>query len=264
MQKKKIKNFVPPNMRQQVSKLSLEEVSSSALVFFDTETTGFGNATAEIIQISAKCQSRNFDCFVKPRRGIKSRITELTGISMLRGIMYHRNIPVASRDTKTSLIDFMDYLESLQQGKVILVAHNAKFDMRILRNALEANSLSERFHQVCVGFICTMSLAAAKIPKSPKGPVNHKMSGLLEFYFGKVEIQLHDAALDVLALESIFQCMQESFGELLPHSYNLYDYWMHQQTVSRARGIKLKLQSLQRFFIDESHQISSKRTIFLI
>jgi DNA polymerase III epsilon subunit-like protein len=153
--------------------------------------------------------------------------------------MFHKQIPVASKDTKSALIDFINYLQSLP-GKVILLAHNAKFDMSFLRHALEASCLSLRFQEVCIGFICTLSMADAKLPKSINGPVDHKISGLLEFYYGEVEVELHDSAADVLALESIFECMQESVEELAPHSFSVCDFWMHHQTISRAKGIILE------------------------
>lgn len=223
-------------MRQQVSKISTEEIGNCALVFFDTETTGLGVAKSEIIQISAKCESSTFNCFVKPRRGIRSVISELTGISIERGKLYHKNKPVPSKDIKSALIDFLNYLESLQPGKVILVAHNAKFDLRFVLHALEATSLTARFLQVCVGFICTLSLAEKKLPKSAKGPVDHKISGLLEFYYGEVIVELHDSVTDVLALESIFHCMSEGLEELVPHSFNVSEFWAHQKTGARAKG----------------------------
>jgi DNA polymerase III alpha subunit (gram-positive type) len=224
-------------MRTNVARLTEEVLSNSPLVFFDVETTGFGANKSEIIQISAKHDSQVFNCFVKPKRGIKPKISELTGITMVRGRLHHNNVPVASKDLAAALIDFVQFLTFLGQGRVILVAHNATFDMRFLIQALGEAALVDEFRKVCAGFVDTLSLSRKLVPKSEHGPEDNTMNGLLKFYFGEVLLVLHDSANDVLALESIFQCLTEDMQEVMPHSFEMNEYIKYRQNLGRAKGM---------------------------
>jgi DNA polymerase III alpha subunit (gram-positive type) len=236
----KPKQYIPPPLKKSVPNVNAEVLKKCALVFFDVETTGLAVGRAEIIQMSAKHGEQTFNCFVKPKRAIKKETSDLTGITMTRGRMYHNGLAVNSMNSKDALVSFLEFLESVN-GNVILVAHNAPFDMKFTLLALEVNSLADRFAAVCIGFADTLSLANQIVPPSQHGPINNKLGGLLEFFFGKVDVVLHDSANDVLALEAIFYCLSESFEQLQPHAFLWSEYRKYKNCVARAKGTHTKI-----------------------
>lgn len=224
-------------MRKRVATLRQEDLEENSVVFFDTETTGLNTDKAEIIQLSAKCNENKFDCFVKPKHGLRKEISELTGISLVRGKLHHKNQPVVSKDIVGALTDFLNFLRTLKPGcKVVLVAHKAPYDMGMLFKALEVAGLVHQLTEICVGFVDTLPMATRLLPKSQAGPENHKINGLLHFFYGDVVLELHNAFNDVLALESIFQCLTEQLADAIPYSFQLNDYVIYKQTLARAKG----------------------------
>lgn len=221
-----------------MQQINEQELQNCSLVLFDVETTGLKIDKNEIIQISAKCEGENFNTYVKPRRGVSPKAKEITGITMRRGQMYHKNVPVDSKDLPTALVEFLEFLESLSPKPIILIAHNANFDMTFLLMALQASSLTERFLPSCAGFIDTLSMARAVQPaKTVGGPENNKIKGLLEYFFGEVEVDLHNSEIDILAMEAIMYCMiEDPRKDSQPFSYDLKEYWKFKLLVLRAKG----------------------------
>ena len=95
------------------------------IVTLDFETTGFSAERDEIIQVGA-IKYRNgfeiarFDRYIQPRQVIPYRITQLTGITEQ---MVQDAPPLAH-----TLIELYNFLKD-----ETIVAHNASFDLRFLR-----------------------------------------------------------------------------------------------------------------------------------
>jgi DNA polymerase III subunit epsilon len=105
-------------------------------VVFDLETTGFSPATDEIIEIGAIRVARNaeshltFQSLVKPSRGVSAEITGLTGITQ-------EMLNAQGRPISEALPLFLEFA-----GDCPLVAYNATFDMRFVREAARRCGLS--------------------------------------------------------------------------------------------------------------------------
>ena len=95
----------------------------------DIETTGFSTDYDRIIQVAIKRINldgsiEKFSTFINPERYIPKRITQLTKISDNDVINSPKFIEIADE-----LLNFLD-------GS-ILVAHNAKFDLRFIQHSLQ-------------------------------------------------------------------------------------------------------------------------------
>lgn len=109
-------------------------------VVVDLETTGFSPVTDEIIEIGAVRIkngkiSETFSELVKPRRSISEKIVILTGIS--------NEMVANSRGIEEVLPDFVRFC-----GNATLVAHNADFDSRFLRENLKRLGISYEYTTV--------------------------------------------------------------------------------------------------------------------
>ena len=101
------------------------------LVFFDTETTGLDPETCQVIELAAKVYDENFtlldemDEFIRlvdPNAHIPEKIVELTGITDAR--LLKEGIPARQA--------FMRFAEMCQGEQVVLIAHNAQFDLNFV------------------------------------------------------------------------------------------------------------------------------------
>lgn len=104
-----------------------ELIENNKFCVFDVETTGFSpKKGAELIEIGAVLIESGelqgeFESFARPRRGISSKITELTGIS---------ETDVHDAPSVDSVLeDFFEFA-----GNSVLIAHNASFDMAFLNH----------------------------------------------------------------------------------------------------------------------------------
>ncbi|MFZ7132097.1 MAG: PolC-type DNA polymerase III [Eubacteriales bacterium] len=163
-----------------------EGTLDDTFIVFDIETTGLSCKNNEIIEIAA-VKVRNhqiietFTSFVKPKRSIPVRITEITGIT---------NDMVQNENTIHKILPkFLNFCQDH-----FLVAHNARFDMSFLNNA--ANQLGlHREHSV----IDTLALSRNAISDLTR----HNLKALANYY--KIKIEHHHRALDdAIATAKIF------------------------------------------------------------
>lgn len=80
-----------------------------------------------------------------------------------------------------------------------LVAHNAGFDMSVLRRCLEYAELAVRLPQS----VCTVKLAKKKLPHLP----NHKLNTVAEFL--DIELNHHEALSDARAAAQIMLLLND-------------------------------------------------------
>ena len=176
--------------------LSLDSVgtpaSTGTWVVVDLETTGLG-ARSEITEIGAVRVREGrlreeFSSLVRPVGPIPPAITALTGITpaMVRGAD-----PIA-----TVLDRFLTWAGFEAKDPVVLVAHNAPFDIGFLRRAAAACSLP--WPRVRV--VDTLALARLALPR----PIvrNHKLATVAS-YFGTATVPGHRALGDARATAEV-------------------------------------------------------------
>ena len=149
-------------------------------VAFDVETTGLSPEQDRLIEIGAvRMQGgkvlERFTCFVDPERRLDSRIVELTGIDdeMLRGAP-------SEREAVTHFLHFC--------GDAPLIAHNANFDVSMIRAACRRLKLP-----FAPTFVDTVGLAEHLLPQFTK----RKLDVLAE-YFELPDFAHHRATDDAI------------------------------------------------------------------
>ena len=175
-----------------------EKIENTEWVVFDVETTGFNPMQEEIIEIGAvKIKDGQvvdeFSEFINPGRVIPPRITELTGIT---------DQMVADAPSLEEVIPgFVEFFEG-----TTLVAHNASFDHRFLKAALDKTG-----HEDIIGTISildTLNLSRALLPDMKK----YRLDRLAKRFDINLENH-HRASDDARATGQIFIKLMEMFDE---------------------------------------------------
>ena len=170
------------------------------VVFLDLETTGFSREWNEIIEVAAILYDEEtgdeldrFHEYIKPRKPIPQKITDITGItnSQVEGC----------RDEMKVLMDFYEWLFISNPEKVC--GHNYKsFDKSFLvtKAAKYGLAFPENMEEVDTLHI------ARKMSKEGKISVpNHQQPTIASFY--GIEYRAHSAIEDIKALIQIYELM---------------------------------------------------------
>ena len=156
-----------------------QSLLDSTYVVFDTETTGFNAGGADqMIEIGA-VKIKNgviidrFDELIDPGRHIPDKITELTNID---------DAMVKGKDNEETVTKrFLDWV-----GDLVMVAHNAKFDISFISMAMKKYHLGEFKNTV----IDTLELSRAL----DQGYSRHNLSALVKRYSVPWEEDAHHRA----------------------------------------------------------------------
>lgn len=159
------------------------------IIFLDVETTGVED-NDKIIQLACKQPSVDdfqFSGYFYPGKKISIEAMSICHIT---------NEMVADKPQFNNSNAIYSYIkDSLESGKNILVAHNAAFDSRFLRNEGITT-----VHQ-----ICTMKVAHHHDKKAELS--KHTLQYLRYYYNLDIpgEINPHDALSDVIVLEALYK-----------------------------------------------------------
>lgn len=174
---------------------------ANGFVVFDTETTGKSNSDriceiAAVRVVDGKIVDR-FEQLACPEMDIPRDATAIHGIHNYEV----RNAPLVG-----------EVLQAFKQfvGLFPLMAHNAAFDVRMLRNESERTNVQLPF----VPVYCSWKIAKAVLPKS-KMKVSHALSALIERY--RVErVRAHRAMPDVLGLVGVLRGLARDLARERP------------------------------------------------
>ena len=169
----------------------------SKLLLFDTETTGIDKARC--VQLAYK----RFDALTMVEEGKKH-------------LMFKPPVPIETGATAVHHITndavkdcppFSEILEPVQAlvNTCCLVAHNAKFDLGVLKN--EGIDVSGVVH------ICTYKLAVHLFPDFENHQLQYLRYALNVDAEDFHKLQAHDARTDVLVLEKVFNAILWKFLE---------------------------------------------------
>ncbi len=186
------------------------------LVLFDTETTGLDYARDEIIEFAAIVVEnrdgtatvvREYDELItlSPGGSIPAKIQELTGITPQD--IRERGIP------KTRLCRD---ISQMLQGRTLLLAYNAHFDLSFLYYLLLRDGSPEILRGKDKLDLLTVFKDRRSYP--------HRLSAAIEAYglSGKV-VNSHRAVDDVLATLEVMRCMEAERADLERY-INLFGY----------------------------------------
>jgi len=179
------------------------QLSQSTFVIVDLETTGpspkSGSAITEIgaVKVKGGLLQGEFESFVNPLLPIPQYITELTGITDLM----LANAPIID----DALPLFFEFAGDHQE--IILVAHNAPFDLSFLKSAAEAIDLPWPDYKVLdTVTIARQVLSFDEVP-------NCKLSTLAQFFGSNVNPN-HRALDDAKATTEVLHGLLGRLGSM--------------------------------------------------
>ena len=181
--------------------LSATALSDTTFVIVDLETTGAspkkGAAITEIGAVKVRSGEHlgNFESFVNPLSPIPEYITQMTGITDLM----LAKAPVIDE----ILPAFLEFAG--QHNEVIIVAHNAPFDLSFLKSAAKELDITwPKFKTLDTVTIARQVLTKEEVP-------NCKLQ-TLAVYFGTKAQPNHRALDDALATTEILHALLERLG----------------------------------------------------
>lgn len=193
-----------------------------AVVFFDTETTGLDADTCQIIELAAIRYERGHfsgalyqasacDLFVRLPAGqkIPEKIVELTGINDDR-------LEADGVSEAEAAAAFANMLRR-DKGPVLMVAHNAQFDLLFVREMLAR-------HACGAGLLRNADYLDSLTVYKDRRPYPHKLANAIVAY--KLQDKVHNshrAIDDVEALFEVVKAMDNERADLLTY-VNLFGY----------------------------------------
>jgi exodeoxyribonuclease X len=164
------------------------------LIFLDTETTG-NTKDDYLCQIAyhERGTSEFFNELYKPLKPIPPEASAVTHIT---------NKHVADKPEFKTSNDYENVKNLLESDDVVLVAHNAMFDIGMLQN----EGINPK------NFICTLRVAR---DMDESGVIPKYNLQFLRYYLElDVEAQAHDALGDIMVLEALFDRLMKKQIEL--------------------------------------------------
>ena len=195
----------------------------AAIVFFDVETTGLNPATDRITEIAAVRlerplfsnayqETKKLNILVKLPAGqkIPENIISLTGIT--DEMLETQGVPesIAARMFHSVIIP--------DKGPVLLVAHNAHFDLRFVECMFDRQE-----HALAMAFYAVDYLDS-KTVFSDRSPYRHSLSDAIKVYaLSEMAQNSHRALDDARALLLVCAAMAEERDDLLSY-VNLFGF----------------------------------------
>lgn len=193
-----------------------------AVVFFDTETTGLDADTCQIIELAALRieqtdkgvlhMAGSMDDFVRLPEGEKlpEKIADLTGIT-------DELLEKDGLDEKDVVYDFEELIKD-DAGPVLLVAHNAQFDL------LFTETMAERYSQPCFDYLIRADFLDSLTVYKDRRAYPHKLANAIAAYGLEDKVQnTHRAIDDVAALFEVCKAMDAERADLLSY-VNIFGY----------------------------------------
>jgi DNA polymerase III epsilon subunit-like protein len=197
------------------------------IVLGDVETSGLG-PDAGVVEVAMLELNLNLEVQGSAHSLINPRVPISPSASGIHGLT---DADVANSPT---MEEYMG--DQLQDGNVILVAHNAPFDIRFF--APHIGTL--------VGKMCTLKLARLIYPEAP----DHKL-GTLKFYLGlkSDHTKAHSAMEDVHVLHQLLCRMLDDTKLDLMSLYDLANKPVKVATIPFGKHKGTKLEELPRSYV---------------
>lgn len=174
----------------------------TCFIAFDVETTGLNPASDRIVEIGAVAflngaVHKVFSSLINPGVSISHSASAVNHIT---------NAMLATAPSEKEIYpQLIDFLGAALCGKIVMCAHNAKFDFDFL-----CNTLSRLGFNADIEYVDTLSLSR----KYLHGLDNYKQK-TIEDYFGLVNCSSHRAATDAENCGHILFRLLETAGECL-------------------------------------------------
>ena len=140
--------------------------------------------------------------YVKPKKPIQPKASEVTGLRLINGHLYHHDKKLDAMPLLNAIEKFIEFLKMSESN--VIIGHNIRaFDSHVLFHALTNCGKMESFLQSVAGVMDTKFLFKATHPSIKK----YSQKALFESIVG-TDYNAHDAMADVEALK----CLVETAG----------------------------------------------------
>jgi DNA polymerase III epsilon subunit-like protein len=184
-------------------------------IFFDTETSGRSPKNNELLQISAVTEKTDFNVYITPTKKISPLASAVNGLTFRYGKLRLNNEPVSTMTVAEALEAFLEYLA--KENNVILVAHNASFDVNfLLESLIKFPDLMNKSQVTIKGFIDSLKISRRIFNKKEHPSLeNHKLESLVKYIIDPhYKYQAHNALADCYALKDLFEKLKLKTDEM--------------------------------------------------
>lgn len=176
----------------------------------------FSATESSIIQIAARDlkTSDHFVRFIMPEKGfVPSAVSKLTGIEVHGLTMYFNLVPVESTSCERAVDEFLAWLKKYKSP--LLVAHNAKFDARILVSTMCRLKMDDYLKDIA-GFSDSINLFKKEYPGRGSYKLESLSTDLMEQQFEN----MHNAEVDVNILIALLKRVSNVHEKLIDISFS--------------------------------------------
>ena len=154
----------------------------------------FSAMDADITQIAATSETGSYSAYILPTKKISAGASQVTGLTVRNGQMFHNNTFVPSLTLHAALQNLISFIRNINDP--LLVAHNAfRFDSRLLISSLQKTGLLDLFKNTVKGFCDTLPLSKELYPDRS----SYKQENLVQDIV-KESYAAHDAVEDARLL----------------------------------------------------------------
>lgn len=166
------------------------------------------------MELACICCDKSFQRYVIPDIPIHPKTTEVAGLYVAGGQLFHKQSPVVSVSLKKCVAEFVHWLKTFH--KPLLVCHNGRsLDYVILVKTF--SKFPEFALEACIcGFVDTLSVFREHLP----GRTTYKLESMVKDTM-KVSYNAHSAIENVAILQSLVKCHKLSDETLLKHSFDV-------------------------------------------
>ena len=180
----------------------MDVIATSDWVFYDLETSGFGLDSTVILQLSAVCGDKAFDCYIDPppNHVIPPATSAVNQLRFVNGRLTYKNQPVQSKPMREVFSLFIGWLA--QFNRPILMGRNIfVFNNPVMYNNMKNSGVWQEFRKVVHGFVDTYELFKLEFPDR-KGKGELKQQTLVKELLNET-YEAHGALEDVRSLQRL-------------------------------------------------------------
>ncbi|CAG2201795.1 unnamed protein product [Mytilus edulis] len=153
---------------------------------------------SHITQIAAVSGDNHWSCYVTPKIPITNQASDITGITVRNGRVFHQGKPVNSLSISKAMEDFFKFIKG-EGDNIYLGGHNIKtFDCHVLINTLKCIGKSNILNTHVQGFLDTRLLFKISNPELKSFSQINLLKTLLN-----CDYAAHDALQDVTFLQKL-------------------------------------------------------------
>lgn len=185
-------------------------------LFVDIETGGFlrtPKLLSDILQIAAvsSCKEKNdFNQYLLPTKAIAPHASKVNHLSSKKGELLYKDKRVDAVKPRAGFKRFLTYLKDLKDphysNHIILVSHNAPFDLGFLKIHLAKFGLWYAFTELVSGYIDSLKVFKDMFP----GKASYKLENLVLDFTGD-NFHAHEALADATMLKNLSALLYDGF-----------------------------------------------------